>query len=142
LEDCCENLLENFQRAVKARLRSCKPVAATLSGGLDSTSVSVVAAEQLAKEGKRLRTYTHVPHFPPSRAISKNKFPDERPFAQAVADYSGNIDPVYLDSAAISPVAGVRWCLEECGMAVGTAGTRSGSWTSSPLPGGTVAERC
>ena len=42
---------EVFSEAVRCRLRSCGPVGSMLSGGLDSSSVSVVANELLASGG-------------------------------------------------------------------------------------------
>jgi asparagine synthase (glutamine-hydrolysing) len=108
LEECCGELLENMERAVAARLRSYGPVAATLSGGMDSSTVCTLAAEQLARTGGRLRTYTHVPRFSPSALLKESQFGDERPFVEAVVRKCGNIDPVFLSSAGISPMQGLR----------------------------------
>nr|WP_319573288.1 asparagine synthase-related protein [uncultured Draconibacterium sp.] len=108
LEDYVEDLFCNLRKAVECRLRSYKPVAATLSGGLDSSTVCVLAAEYLKKEGKHLRTYTHVPQFSPSGSLSKYNFGDERPFVDAIVKFSGNMDPAYLESEKLSPIAGIR----------------------------------
>lgn len=108
LEDYVEDLFENLNKAVAARLRSFKPVAATLSGGLDSSTVSVLAAEQLAKLGKHLRTYSHVPQFSPSSTVSRNRFGDEQPYIEAIVQANGNIDPVYLTSEDLSPLRGIE----------------------------------
>ena len=108
LEEYVEDLLDSFNKAVACRLRSYKPVAATLSGGMDSSSVCVLAAEQLAKQGKRLRTYSHVPQFPSSNTLSQHQFGDEQPFIEAVVAAAGNIDPIFLDSADISPLEGIK----------------------------------
>jgi asparagine synthase (glutamine-hydrolysing) len=107
LEDYVADLFANLNKAVTARLRSYRPVAATLSGGMNSSTVCVLAAEHLAKQGKRLRTYSHVPQFAPSQTLSHHKFGDERPFIEAVVAASGNIDPVFSDSAGISPLQGI-----------------------------------
>jgi len=108
LEDYTEALFDALNKAVKARLRSYKPVAATLSGGLDSSTVCVLAAEQLAAKQERLKTYTHVPQFEPSETLPVNKFGDERPFVEAFVKATSNIDPVFLNSAGISPIEGIR----------------------------------
>jgi hypothetical protein len=108
LEDYAEDLLDSFNKAVAARLRSYKPVAATLSGGMDSSSVCVLAAEHLAKQGKRLKTYSHIPQFSSSNTLSEHQFGDEQPFIAAVVAAAGNIDPVFLNSAGISPLEGIR----------------------------------
>jgi asparagine synthase (glutamine-hydrolysing) len=122
LEDYVEDLFFCFEKAVTARLRSCKPVAGTLSGGLDSGSVCILAAELLAKQGKRLRTFSHVPRFEPSPYRPNQKFGDERPFIEADVKASGNIDPTFLDSAGISPITGIREMIELCGEAFSGAG--------------------
>ena len=107
-EDHIESLLENLNKAVSARLRSYKPIAGTLSGGLDSSTVCVLAAEQMAQHGKRLTTYSHVPQFTPSELIASCCFGDEKPFIRAIVEASGNIDPVYLTSEEILPIEGIR----------------------------------
>jgi asparagine synthase (glutamine-hydrolysing) len=114
-DDYVEDLLDSFNQAVACRLRSYKPVAATLSGGMDSSSVCVIAAEQLAKQGKWLRTYSHVPQFSPSHTLSEQyQFGDEQPFIEAVAKAAGNIDPAFLDSAGISPLDGLKELIHMC----------------------------
>jgi asparagine synthase (glutamine-hydrolysing) len=68
-----EAFLEVFTEAVRARLRSPGRVGSMLSGGLDSGSVTVVAARLLAEAGlPPLDTYSAIdsdPDCPESRAI-------------------------------------------------------------------------
>lgn len=108
LETYCENLLDSMNKAVSARLRSYKPVAATLSGGMDSSTVCALAARQLAKSNKTLRTYSHVPRFQPSATLSKYNFGNERPFIETIAKLYPNIDAVYTQSENISPIDGIK----------------------------------
>lgn len=108
LDDYVEDLLDSFNKAVACRLRSYKPLAATLSGGMDSSSVCVIAAEQLAKQGKQLRTYSHVPQFSPSKTLSEHQFGDEQPFIEAIVDAAGNINSMFLNSSGISPLEGIK----------------------------------
>lgn len=60
---CKEILQHTFQSCVKDVLRSRSQIGATVSSGLDSTSVAAHAAMFLGKEGKRLYTYTSIPEF-------------------------------------------------------------------------------
>ncbi|MCE5344230.1 MAG: hypothetical protein LLF96_11700 [Eubacteriales bacterium] len=116
LEDYVEDLFNNLNKAVTARLRSYTPIAATLSGGLDSSTVCVLAAEQLAKQGKRLKTYSHVPQFEPSATLPQPKvFGNEKPYIEAIVETAGNIDPTFLNSAELSPLAGIKEALRMCG---------------------------
>ena len=113
--DHVEEMFHVFNLAVQARLRSDKPVAGTLSGGLDSSTVCYLAAEHLAKEGKRLTTYTHVPRFAPTTSLSRHNFGDEKPFVEDIVKASGHIDPVYLDSSDITVLEGIERGFEMAG---------------------------
>ncbi len=60
-----EAFREIFQRAVKCRLRSDTPIGATLSGGLDSSSIVCTGAELLQNTTDKLYTYSAVfPNLP------------------------------------------------------------------------------
>ena len=50
--DYAAELLALYEQAVKARLRPPGPVGAHLSGGLDSSSVAVLAARELRRQGR------------------------------------------------------------------------------------------
>ncbi len=106
-DEYADELKEILNKAIKVRLRSYKPVVSMLSGGLDSSTVSFLAAELLKKEGKKLTTYSHVPLYEPSKSIDKARFGDERPYIEAIVKASGNINPVYLDSKDITPIDGM-----------------------------------
>ena len=77
-----ERFAEIFDEAVRCRVRSAYPVAAELSGGLDSSAVTVVAARLLAETGG-------LPLHTVSLAYS-DPASDERPFGQAVLDRLGD----------------------------------------------------
>ena len=81
--DHCRELLV---RSVAARLRSDSPVAATLSGGIDSSSVALVA-HRLVEHRRPPTLFSMVyPDHPES---------DERPYINAVAERCG-ATPVYV----------------------------------------------
>ena len=91
-QEYVDMFLHLYTEAVKCRLRSHRPVGATLSSGLDSGSVCILAARELAKEGKRLQAFTSVPLYDITGLVPKNRIGDEGPYAQALADKLGNVD--------------------------------------------------
>ena len=66
--------------AVKKRLMSDRPIGALLSGGVDSSLIAAIAAQELTKMGKRLTTFSI--GMPGSTDLE---------FAQKVADHIGSI---------------------------------------------------
>ncbi len=79
--DYIDDLRERFDRAVSARLSGADGVASMLSGGLDSSSVSVTAARLLAKQGRRLTAFTAVPMPGYDGSALHGRFGDEGPMA-------------------------------------------------------------
>ena len=107
-DDYAEELREIFTEAVRVRLRSHKPVASMLSGGLDSSSVSAIAACILKEKGQSLPTFSHVPLFRKELASEKEseRLLDETPNIMATATHCGNILPRLSDSSNVSPIEG------------------------------------
>jgi asparagine synthase (glutamine-hydrolysing) len=109
---------ELFAQATKRRLRSYKPVASMLSGGLDSSTVSFTAAEIMKTQGQRLTTFSHVPLFKSEidkdQALPHNKRRqlDESPLIMATANKSGNITAQLLDSENFGVLEGMEAVLE------------------------------
>jgi asparagine synthase (glutamine-hydrolysing) len=106
-DDYVQGFLEIYDRAVRDRLRSYRPVGVTLSGGLDSGSVTVLAARELARQGKRLTAFTAVPLYDASQTVGPQRFGDETHFAAATAAHWANVDHILLDSAAVTPMQGI-----------------------------------
>jgi len=61
LEEYSKRVRELLEEAVHARLRTNYPVASHLSGGLDSSAISVLAARSLQAKDNRLKVYNWVP---------------------------------------------------------------------------------
>lgn len=102
-EEYAAALREQLDQAVRSRLRGCEDgVAAHLSGGLDSASVTATAARQISAAG-RIIAYTSVPkeNFEGSNCSIAN----EGPNAAAVASMYPNIEHVLVRTGASSPVA-------------------------------------
>ena len=78
-----------LERAVADRLPGGSPAGSQLSGGLDSSGVTALAARLLQREGRRLFAFTAVPEY----AVSvRGRFCDEGPNARAIAAMYPNVD--------------------------------------------------
>ena len=53
-QDYVEAFKERLDKAVRANLRGCRPPCATITGGLDSSSIAVTAADILAASGNQI----------------------------------------------------------------------------------------
>jgi asparagine synthase (glutamine-hydrolysing) len=87
---------ERLHAAVKARLRSRRAPCATITGGLDSSSISVIAADMLAARGDKLNTFTAVPEADFTREETRGLYFDERPYVLSIAELNGNITPHFV----------------------------------------------
>lgn len=114
-DDYAEGLREVLGRAVRTRCRSSAPVGVTLSGGLDSGSVAVLAGRVLAQRGERLAAFTQVPVAEAAALVGPGRFGDETRFARLTAESLANVDHELLSSTGITPVQGLRQTLSVLG---------------------------
>jgi asparagine synthase (glutamine-hydrolysing) len=112
-EDYVAGLREVLDRAVRERLPEKGAPAATLSGGLDSGSVSVTAAGALRDRGERLTVYTSVPLADPSPYVGGD-LGNEFPLASQTAQAAGNIDIRRIEARGLSPLRALRAGLDIC----------------------------
>ncbi|MGB3637576.1 MAG: lasso peptide isopeptide bond-forming cyclase [Rivularia sp. (in: cyanobacteria)] len=98
-EEYAQEFRRIFTEAVRCRLRSALPVGSLLSGGLDSSSITCVARNILAQEGKILDTFSAI--------FNSNTECDERTFINAVLD-GGNLKPHYVDGDQRSPLSDIE----------------------------------
>ncbi len=114
LEDCPEIRLSSdaeyieafrdlFTETVRCRLRCLRPSAISLSGGLDSASIAVVASRLIAPE--HLQAFTSIPIHNTEGLLPGGRHADEKPFVEATAQKAGNIDVTYLRGDNGSPLA-------------------------------------
>jgi asparagine synthase (glutamine-hydrolysing) len=87
-----EAFLEVFGEAVRARLRSTGTVGIMASGGLDSSSVAVVAASQLREQGRGLPLYHAAPRAGFQGKVRRGLIADESAGVEAMARLHPNID--------------------------------------------------
>ncbi|MEM8598315.1 MAG: lasso peptide isopeptide bond-forming cyclase [Bacteroidota bacterium] len=88
---------ELFTQAVRARLRSAFPVGSELSGGMDSSSITAVAGQIMADEGKPLHTVSLV--YDDIEAC------DESPFINAVLEQEGDFVPHFVKGDRLGPLS-------------------------------------
>jgi asparagine synthase (glutamine-hydrolysing) len=93
-----DGLRECLDRAVRRQLRSTHPIGCLLSGGLDSSSVSALAARALAESNERLVAFTAVPRRGFDGPVPAGHYADETPYVDAIARTAGNIDVSYVHS--------------------------------------------
>jgi asparagine synthase (glutamine-hydrolysing) len=100
-EDYVEAFGNLFREAVRCRLRSAFPVGSTLSGGLDSSSVTCMARDLLAESsGQRLHTFSAI--FP--SVAPEDPRIDERQYMEAVLA-TGGFDPHFVYADCFGPLA-------------------------------------
>ncbi len=130
-EDYVEAFCEVFDEAVRARLRtpdrvsaseraeSATPassthsetdcqIAVSLSGGLDSSSVTATAARFLRNADQHLIALTSVPLSDTKHYVGTRRFGDELAFAEATARFAGNVILQPITAASISPIQAIR----------------------------------
>lgn len=106
-------LLDIFKASVRCRLRSHRRVGCSLSGGLDSGSVTALAAAELAATGDELTALTSVPMV--DSDVDGTRYGDEWPFASAVARSAPNILHLRVRAEDISPITAIEAMLDITG---------------------------
>jgi asparagine synthase (glutamine-hydrolysing) len=103
-------LLASFGQSVRSRLRAIRGVGATLSSGLDSASVTALAARELKAAGRRLAAYTWVPAYE-QETPGRDRITDEGSGAEEVSRMAGNVD-LHRIRGNVDPVAAIRRAVE------------------------------
>lgn len=91
-----EGLRDCLNGAVRRQMRSLHKVGSLLSGGLDSSSISALAAHALAEKNQRLSAFTGVPREGFNGPVPCGSYADERPYVEAIKNKLGNIDVTYV----------------------------------------------
>jgi len=90
-----EAFREVFGEAVRSCMRSIRPVGAMMSGGLDSTAMAAMMAQNLRTSGQRLQVFSSVPISGYRDYLPSSLVADETPYIEAVREHVGNIDVTY-----------------------------------------------
>lgn len=109
-----EGFLDVYRKAVAHRLPEDGRVAAHLSGGLDSGSVTALAAEALRARGLRLTALTGTALHISNR--SARRFEDEAAVAAQTAAFAGNVDQVVFACPDASMAGSVHHAVTRMGM--------------------------
>ncbi|HEX8212620.1 MAG TPA: asparagine synthase-related protein [Longimicrobium sp.] len=104
-----ERFLEIYAQAVRSRLRSHRPVGSTLTAGLDSSSVTALAARELRAQGRPLVAFTSAPReAAPDGGTASTPLVDEWPLAHAAAEYMGLAEHVKVSGEQMSPLTALE----------------------------------
>ena len=99
-QDYADGLRDHLDRAVRRQLRSAHSVGCLLSGGLDSSAVTALAARALAEKNGSLATYTGMPRKGFKGTAPAGSYIDPSPYVEAVCRRFQNISPAYVHSDA------------------------------------------
>lgn len=111
-DDYVDGFTERLELAVARRLRAVGPIATELSSGFDSSTVTAVAAAQLASRGESLLAYTSVPREGFADRTRGGTYADEGPGARAVAALYPNIEHCLVSSDGTSALEGLDFAIE------------------------------
>jgi asparagine synthase (glutamine-hydrolysing) len=106
-EEYLEGFLDHYRRAVRVRLNSIRPIGVQLSAGLDSGSVTALAAEALLETNQPLVAYTSVP-IHPAEKLFPGRLTNEWPLAHDVAACYNNIEHIPIPADDITPLAAIK----------------------------------
>jgi asparagine synthase (glutamine-hydrolysing) len=104
-QDYADGLRACLDNAVRRQMRSVHPIGCMLSGGLDSSSVAVLAARALAENGQRLKAFTGIPRPGFDGPVPDGHYADESPLVDAIAKKAGAIDVTYVADESADDLA-------------------------------------
>lgn len=114
-QEYVEEFLRLYRKAVAVRIAGQRRVGTMLSAGLDSGSVTALAAEKMVMRQARLPAFTHVP-VPEAQDIRMpGKLVDEWSLAHGVARRFDCIEHIAIQSAEVSPLEAWQRGLELTG---------------------------
>lgn len=106
--DAAHELRQVVARAVSRRMQDGAQLCTTLSAGLDSSTVTALAAHDPARRGRQLTAYCSVPRYPQHAVMPASRFGDEGPIARAFAERLPAVGFVPIDSADVTPIEGLE----------------------------------
>ena len=107
-EEYTEAFMDIYRAAVSCRIDNPATVGSSLSGGLDSGSVTALAAEQLRMSQHILPAFSSVPFHSLSDFDLPGRFGDESDYARATAELAGNVHVNWIRSEQRSPLQAIK----------------------------------
>lgn len=104
------HFLALYNDCVRDALRTSGEVGISMSSGLDSTSVGVLAARELAKKDKFLHSYTFVPYYQKERRAGSKTIYDESGFVYELAKQYSNIRTTVLNNQGKNLFTDMKLC--------------------------------
>lgn len=114
-EEYVEEFLQRYQQAVVNRLPRTGNAASMLSAGLDSGSVTALAARILMGENRGVCAYTHVPVREAQNLHLPGKLVNEWPAAGQLAAMYSNIRHMAVQSDHLNPIGATVFMLQATG---------------------------
>ena len=111
VEEAAEGALVHFDEAVRCRVDSHRPMAVSLSGGLDSGAVALTAAQMLRGTGQSLAAYTGLPLDDDEWTAVNKRFGSEWALALVISQHAMNIRHYPVRAESFTPLAGLRYSL-------------------------------
>ena len=114
-EEYVEEFLGRYRQAVANRIPKSGNVASMLSAGLDSGSVTAIAAKTLQTDNRQVHAYTHVPVKEAADLHVPGKLVNEWPHAAQLAAMYPNIQHIEVNSEHINPLKAAVYLLKSTG---------------------------
>ncbi|XPV67700.1 MAG: asparagine synthase-related protein [Halarcobacter sp.] len=107
-EEAIIKVKEIFTEAIRARIKDKTIVSSMLSGGLDSSSVSIISSILLKEKNKKLNCFSHIPAFDVDKnKIPKNRISSEEKLILKILDKYPNIKENFVDSKQYTILDGI-----------------------------------
>lgn len=111
-EEACDGLRQILTTAIQDKIKTKHTVGISLSGGLDSGSVCVIANNLLQAENKQLYAYSSVP-LSKYRLNNENYYiKDESDYIRSIIDNNSNIIHKFIDSDGKNSITDIEENLE------------------------------
>lgn len=121
-----EHFKEIYEKAVQDRISKKGQMGSYLSGGLDSSSVTVITNDYLKQNGRFIRSYSSVPQYPDKLPDRPNSVSDETPYIDTILEMYPEIKQKYIKSPDFSPLDAMDFDLNNNG--VYTGNFQNGYW--------------